>query len=238
MQTRAQVILLCFLVSSVLLVQFSSIDIRVSSAFFEEGFYFRDEWYATWLRNGVTYFLWLSIASVAGMYAFNRFSRQNLCGVDGRKVLYLLMVLIIGAGLIVNVILKDNFGRARPRDVEEFGGTKQFTPAFVISDECHDNCSFSSGEGAGAFYSLSLALAFSRRREMLLAGIAFGGVVSLGRIAAGAHFFSDSVVSFFVMLLVTDVLYYYMFVPGASLRARGSIEAVGRPKPSAVAVDN
>jgi membrane-associated phospholipid phosphatase len=42
--------------------------------------------------------------------------------------------------------------------------------------------------------------------------------VSWSRIASGAHFFSDTVVSFFVMLIVTDVLYYYMIVPEAERR--------------------
>ena len=60
-------------------------------------------------------------------------------------------MLVLGAGLVVNGILKDDFGRARPRDIEAFGGSSQFTPAFVVSHECDRNCSFSSGDGAGAF---------------------------------------------------------------------------------------
>jgi hypothetical protein len=31
--------------------------------------------------------------------------------------------------------------------------------------------------------------------------------------AAGAHFFSDCVVSFFVMLILADALFYYMILP-------------------------
>jgi lipid A 4'-phosphatase len=111
------------------------------------------------------------------------------------------------------VILKDNFGRARPRDIEEFGGSKHFTPAFVISRECNTNCSFSSGDAAGGFFSLALVMALSRRRRMLAAAAAFGALVSLSRVASGAHFFSDTVASFFVMLIVADVLYYFMFLP-------------------------
>jgi lipid A 4'-phosphatase len=112
--------------------------------------------------------------------------------------------------LIVNVVFKDHFGRARPRDIEEFGGSKRFTPAFVISSECDSNCSFSSGEGAAGFFSMALALALSRRRAIFLAAVAMGSLVSLSRIAAGAHFFSDTVVSFFVMLILSDVLFYYV----------------------------
>ena len=47
---------------------------------------------------------------------------------------------------------------------------------------------------------------------MFVAAIGLGIVVSLSRIAVGAHFFSDTVVSFFVMLITADVLYHYMFL--------------------------
>jgi membrane-associated PAP2 superfamily phosphatase len=54
-------------------------------------------------------------------------------------------------------------------------------------------------------------MALSRKRAMFVAGIGLGSLVSLSRVASGAHFFSDTVVSFFVMLIVADVLYHYMF---------------------------
>lgn len=210
--TRTRVILACFLVSSLLLLLFPRIDIGISGLFFDHGFYLEGQRWKTWFQDGVLYFLCLSMLSVFGVYVSNRLSKRNLCGIDGRKALYLVAVLLLGAGLIVNAGLKDHFGRARPRDVAEFGGSKHFTPAFVISHECDSNCSFSSGDGAGAFFSLALALALSRKRAILLAAVAFGSVVSLYRIAAGAHFFSDCVVSFFVMLIVADCLYYYMIL--------------------------
>ena len=147
---------------------------------------------------------------VIALYVCNRLSKRNWCGIDGKRVLYLFIVLALGAGVIVNVLLKDNFGRARPRDIAEFGGTKVFTPAFVVSRECDKNCSFSSGEGAAGFFALALALALNRRRATLAAAFAVGCVVSYWRVASGAHFLSDTLVSFFVMLIVADVAYYYV----------------------------
>lgn len=211
--TRARIILACFLISSLLLVQYPGIDISISKMFFDNGFFAELPWWAAICRGAVTSFLLLTMAGLLGIYAFNSIAKREVGGIDGRKVLYLSLVLVLGAGLIVNVIFKDNFGRARPRHMVEFGGSKLFTPAFVVSRECRNNCSFSSGEGAGAFFSLALALALSRKRSLLLAAFGFGSLVSLSRIAAGAHFFSDTVVSFFVMLIVTDVLYYYLLVP-------------------------
>jgi lipid A 4'-phosphatase len=159
------------------------------------------------------------MTAVLGLYLCNRLRNSDLCGLDGRKVIYLFLVLILGAGVIVNLVLKDNFGRARPRDVVEFGGTKLYTPPFVISGECGKNCSFSSGEAAAGFFALALAQALSRRRSMLVMGFGFGALASFCRIASGAHFFSDTVVSFFVMLSVADVLHYYLVSTESEHRA-------------------
>ena len=212
---RARIILGCFLMSALVLSGFPAIDIGISRIFFEQGFHLKDLWWYSVVREWLTYFLCLSMTAILGIYVFNRLTKRDLCRINGRKVSYLFLVLILGAGFVVNVIFKDNFGRARPRDIEEFGGSKQFTPAFFISDECDTNCSFSSGEGAAGFFSLALALALGRRRAALLAALGLGGLVSFLRVASGAHFFSDTVVSFFVMLIFTDVFYYYVVLPQA-----------------------
>lgn len=227
---RAQLVLLCFLTSSLLFAWFPEVDLRASSLFYRgNGFYLRNQWWTTFLHELTGYFICLSMASVVGIYALNRLSRRNVCGVDGKRVSYLFVVLILGAGLIVNVALKNNFGRARPRNVTQFGGSQQFTPAFVVADECVTNCSFSSGDGAGAFFSLAFALVSSRRRAMLVTALGFGGLVSLSRIASGAHFLSDTVVSFFVMWIIADALYFYILLPERGLIRPTAMTARGLP---------
>jgi lipid A 4'-phosphatase len=211
--SRARVILLSFLASSLLLFAFPDIDILISRMFFDNGFYLAHQRWTRILHECVGAFVALSMATVVGIYAFNKLSKRNLCAIDGKKTAYLFLVLVLGAGLIVNATLKDNFGRVRPRDVQEFGGSRHFTPAFVITNGCKTNCSFSSGDAAGAFFSLALALALSRRRAITAVAVGFGVVVSFSRIAIGAHFLSDTVTSYFVMLVVADVLYYYMLLP-------------------------
>lgn len=219
---HAQLILACFLVSSLLFVGFPGIDLSISRVFFDNGFYLAGQWKSL-LQDSVRYFLCLSVLSAVGVYFYNRSLGRNLFGINGKKLIYLLLVLTLGAGMIVNGVFKEDFGRARPRDIVEFGGSKVFTPAFVISHECDRNCSFSSGDGAGAFFALALALALSRKRAVLLSAFAYGALVSYSRVASGAHFLSDCVVSFFVMLIIADVLYYYVVltererVPGVGL---------------------
>jgi lipid A 4'-phosphatase len=207
---RSRTILAGFAVSSLLFMAFPDIDLYVSGMFSHDSFHLGRQWWTMLMHESLGYVLCLSMATVLGLYVCNKLWKTNLCEVDGKRVLYLFLVLLLGAGLIVNVVLKDGVGRARPRDIAEFGGSKLYTPPFVVSRECNKNCSFSSGEAAGGFFTLALALALCRRRRVFISAACFGAFVSFCRVASGAHFFSDTVVSFFVMLIVADVLYFYL----------------------------
>jgi lipid A 4'-phosphatase len=229
---RTRTILGSFLISSVLLVALSEIDIYVSRVFFEHGFDSARLGWTRLLRDGVHWFVILSMVAVVGIHVFNRLSGRNLCGIDGRTVVYLVLVLALGAGLIVNAALKHGFERPRPRDIVEFGGSEPFIPAFVVAPPAGArHRSFSSGDTAGAFLSLAFIFASRRKRMSSMIGIgfavAYGGLVSASRIASGAHFFSDTVVSFFVMLIVADALHYYMFGPRPAFIGKASAPHAG-----------
>lgn len=211
---RTRLILGSFVLFAALILAFPTLDIEISSVFFDGKGFREPPWHKV-LQEGLSGFLAISIGVVAILYALNRYLKRNICNIDGRRLLYLLLVAIVGAGLIVNVALKDHVGRARPRNVAEFGGTKIFTPAFVVSQECDKNCSFSSGDVACAFFSIALAKALTRRRRYLVAAVAFGAFVAFARVSVGAHFLSDTIASFFVMLIVADVLWHYIVLtPG------------------------
>ena len=207
---RSQFILASFVSFSLFTVLFPSVDLAVSRLFFNGVAFPGGAWWVKLQQDLLTLFLSIAMLSLVLVYAWNRLLQQRVLNIDGRRVLYLLLVLIIGAGLIVNAGFKNNFGRARPRDVVEFGGSRMFTPAYVLSRECRKNCSFSSGDAAAGFFPIALVMAFRRRRAYYIAAGTLGVVVSLSRLAAGAHFFSDIVASFFVMLIVADVLFHYM----------------------------
>jgi lipid A 4'-phosphatase len=121
----------------------------------------------------------------------------------------LLIVLAIGPGLIVNGILKEHWGRARPRDVTQFGGTRSFTPALVIADQCERNCSFSAGHPSAGFALAALGYAYlsrRRRRGAILAATGFGLLIGFARVAAGAHFLSDVLFSGLIVIGLAVVL--------------------------------
>lgn len=110
------------------------------------------------------------------------------------SVVYLLAVFLLGPGLLVNGVLKEHWGRARPSQIVEFGGDKHYTPPLVIADQCGHNCSFVSGEASlgFAFGAFGFAARTSRRRRLgFAAGLGLGSAFGLLRMAQGGHFLSD-----------------------------------------------
>lgn len=98
----------------------------------------------------------------------------------------------LGPGVLVNSGFKDNWQRARPYQVEAFGGTQKFTRAAVMTDQCTNNCSFVSGHVACGFFLVTLMLV-QRRRQVLWAslGVVSGLTIGFARMADGAHWLSD-----------------------------------------------
>lgn len=79
-------------------------------------------------------------------------------GIDNRVVLLTSGTMLVGPFLIVNGIFKTFWGRARPRDIDLFGGSKAFSLPLEISNQCAWDCSFMSGHTAVAFWLLAPAL--------------------------------------------------------------------------------
>lgn len=127
--------------------------------------------------------------------------RRRTLGLTRRVATYILLSLALGPLLAVDVGLKDHWGRARPRDLVEFGGEMSFTPAYLPADQCATNCSFSSGHAAMAFYFITFALLARApwRRPAVAAAIGFGLLVGAMRVAQGAHFPSDVMASGFIV---------------------------------------
>jgi lipid A 4'-phosphatase len=114
---------------------------------------------------------------------------------------FFLVVLAVGQGLVIDVMLKDYWNRARPHDVAEFGGRARFTPALMPSDQCDVNCSFVSGHAAAGFFLVNIGFLCGARarRRWTLAGLVFGGISGLARVSQGEHFLSDVVFAFFIV---------------------------------------
>ncbi len=105
---------------------------------------------------------------------------------------FVVLAVTVGPGLVVNGVFKDNWQRARPYQVQPFGGTQQFTRAAVMTDQCNSNCSFVSGHVACGFFLASMMLVDRRRRTAWgVAGLISGFTIGFARMADGAHWLSD-----------------------------------------------
>lgn len=112
-----------------------------------------------------------------------------------KQALFLLLLLAIGPGLLVNLALKDHLGRARPREIHEFGGQYPFTQIWRHGT-AGKNSSFPSGHAAVAFYLMAPWFVLRGRKRIqascwLAGGLTYGCLVGTARILQGGHFLLD-----------------------------------------------
>src|SRR5690606_1953513 len=70
--------------------------------------------------------------------------------VAARRYSLSLLALALGPYILVNLLLKSFSGRPRPDETNLFAGDHTFMPAGSFAGQCDNNCSFVSGEAAGA----------------------------------------------------------------------------------------
>lgn len=119
---------------------------------------------------------------------------------------------ILGPGMVVNWVFKENWQRARPYQVENFGGAQQFTRAAAITDQCDNNCSFVSGHVACGVFLISLGLVHRRRQRMWAAvGTVSGLVIGFARMSDVAHWLSDVLWAFPITLLTSWIVWKTLY---------------------------
>lgn len=136
--------------------------------------------------------------------------------------MFLFLSLALGPGLVVNGILKAEWGRPVPRDVVGLGGHLQFRHisnpgASGPPERGGDGRSFPSGhESIAAWTSVFYLLLRPRRPRLAVAALcgtlAFGALIAFTRIAAGRHFISDVVWSMLITFLVNWLLCHAHFL--------------------------
>lgn len=198
---------------SIAMLLFPKIDLAISSWFYQpqSGFLLSNKNYIRFhlelYRDLLVYITYGFMIALALMLIGGILFKKLTMPLSPKVCLFLLVCFVIAPLLIVNIVLKDHWGRARPFQVQQFGGDKIFTPAWVVSTQCERNCSFTSGETANVF--CYLALIFIVRRKKLVASIVLtlGALTALERIAQGEHFFSDAILSGLLDYLFIWVVY-------------------------------
>lgn len=169
------------------------LDLRAARLFFEGGA-MQDAvqwWWVEWINGYVPAAFRLLVFLSLGLWIVSYLPVARIRHWR-RALAFLVLAGALGPGLIVNSGFKDNWQRARPYQVQDFGGTQQFTRATVMTDQCNNNCSFVSGHVACGFFFVSCML-LRPRRDKLWAGIglAAGWTIGFARMADRAHWLSD-----------------------------------------------
>jgi membrane-associated PAP2 superfamily phosphatase len=201
---------------SIFFIVFPQVDLWFSGLFHEPGarFPLANDPLLDGLRSfGKIIVPAVGVAAVAALLLKLALPRNKI-PLSANSALFLLWSLALGPGLIVNAILKANWGRPRPTWVIPFGGNLPFVDAWDISGYCTRNCSFVSGEGSGAMWLVALALiappAWRRPTAIVTAAIAFA--VSLNRVVSGGHFLSDVLVGWGMTLTTIAVMYQLIVI--------------------------
>ena len=197
----------------VILYFFPELDLAISALIFDETskFYLSNEPILKIIYKSVNVLAITMALGVIGAYVYQLYTKKSIKYFDKKALVYIFMVFAFGSGVIVNLGLKQNFGRARPAEIVQFGGEKKFTPAAVVNWEYGKECdSFSCGHCSFALGFIAFFFLF-RKRWILITAVSYGLIVSLGRILQGGHFFSDFIFSWIVMLLTAKLLYDYMY---------------------------
>ena len=211
-------LLFAFCTAGFLFVGFPGIDLAVSSWFFHptQGFWLDTEWSLAAYRR-IFNVMSVSLALASLVFWAWSFWRRPVFGIGYRVWAFITMLYVLGPVVLVNGVLKSFFGRARPADVQEFGGEATFTPAMMISDQCVGNCSFVSGEGSSAaafFISILVLSSFvadrTKRIWMVVGAFGIAFVAAFLRIIKGRHFMSDTIFSVLLVTFVAALLYWIL----------------------------
>jgi lipid A 4'-phosphatase len=226
-------LLLAFALVFAFFADWPGADIAVSARFYDAA---TGMWWAeTGLPNLLRLAIWrlaeamvlLSIVAIgAGLWR-----RQPTLGIATRVWAFVLVLFVAGPGLLVESVLKPVWGRARPAQIEEFGGTLLFTPPYEIAHQCLKNCSFVAGEMAGATaLAIAILVLLQYRRPPVSPALRAAGTIlapmlplltGAQRLAAGRHFLSDIILSLLLVLLTALVL-RPLLPPSARARRRAA----------------
>lgn len=183
-----------------------SLDLRISNHFYREGRFVGSptfDFLYIWGPIPSDIIVAICLLILIASYLFQKIRKCR------PYALYLALVLGIGSGLIVHAVLKDHWGRPRPKQVIEFGGEQAFRPIYKPNffSQPEPSKGFPCGHCSIGFYFFAFYFLGQRLNKPwisilgLLIAFFLGGALSYMRIAQGGHFFSDTVMSGIVMWL-------------------------------------
>jgi len=195
---------------------YPELDLKLAALFYDpatRSFPLKASELASFARDAAMWITWgIALPSIVALVVkFIRPDRPLL--IKGRTIAFLLLTLSLSAGVLTNFTFKSYWGRPRPVATTALGGDLPFVAWWDPRGGCPHNCSFFSGEGATAFWTIAPAALTppAIRPVAYAAALLFGATTSVLRMSFGGHFFTDvaaaGLVSFFVIWLAHGYIY-------------------------------
>jgi lipid A 4'-phosphatase len=214
------------------ILRWSELEMTLSSWFYDAAsqswphfenpcciWFYRQGTYPTWILLG------MSILSVLFSVILGRRTAWGMAG------LFVIAVMVLGPGLIINSAFKTHWGRPRPHQVEQFGGSHRYAELGSPGTLPGHNSSFPSGHAAFAYMLLVPAFTIDARRLWLcrawmFGGLLYGSAMGTVRIIQGGHFLGDVIWSAALVYFSARILAPWLLQP---LVESGGSEATQRP---------
>lgn len=194
---RRNVFSVAFVLLSVFFISFPEVDLALSNYFYQENAFPLSR-HPHWLllRDYHRISQWYWLGSMLFLIAIYAVWSRPLRAIAPHKILYIILTYALSAGVVVQCF-KVIFGRARPKELVEFGGLLDFSHAWQLAGVCQHSCSFPSGEASAAAAMLPLLVLvpghFRGLTAIFLVPVLL--LISLNRVFMGAHFISDVLIA-------------------------------------------
>jgi len=195
---------------------YPELDLQLAALFYDapsKSFPLKLNGLAMIARDGAMWIAWALAAPALIALVIKLLRPERPLLMSGRAMVFLLVTLVLSAGVLTNFTFKNYWGRPRPVAVAPFNGPYPFVPWWDPRGSCARNCSFFSGEGATAFWTYApAALAPPAWRPLAYAAATLFGVLTSGlRMAFGGHFFTDVAIAGLVTYLVIWLAYAWIY---------------------------
>ena len=203
-------LLIFLLISSLFLTVGPTLDLYLSALFYKGGTQFvlqSFDYFSFLLRDGFLPFLLVYILILpifSQFFSIKKIFFDHSFSIN--DVLYVWISQVLTLLVLVNLVLKNLWGRARPGDTLNFGGEDYFSPWYEITNVCNNNCSFVSGDASVGF-SIIIMYFLTKKVFYVYASVFSGFLLGFVRITEGAHFFSDILFAGLFIIFINFILY-------------------------------
>jgi len=197
---------------TLLYLLFPGLDLEVSSLFYdsEKGFYLYDNPLFYIPYHGMKPIVIVTLLLLFLLLAYQLIRKRRFKVLNPRAISFLLVFFLTGPILVTDTVLKKNWGRPKPVETRNFGGTEQYTDFFRPTGIKRRNGSFVSGHVAAAFFFVAFSYLYHSRMIFFLTML-FTLFVGLMRVMQGGHFLSDVLFAILINYMVLIAVFWLFY---------------------------